>query len=282
MAARFEAFEDGGRTWAVAAGPLRTFGLVERRGDAWSEVVVEEVSPPDGVQFAKVIFDGFLDAGGAFAPYPPVRPSTVVIVDGRFLSIPSPNEIDSGIVTHNQFIYGTEVSSQHGSAADFSIWRSGDGITWEEVDKPEWDGVGLSFAYLTAGHERLMLTLKESADAAQEVWTSLDGTDWEKIEQEWDFTTAAPPVSTDFGWMVTTIGPGHGSTSGPFHLEEFRLLLSADGLEWESVAAPRPSRNYLDFVPSPVDYAAGLFVRRWDYMGPTTHVGRLVEGSLNP
>jgi hypothetical protein len=282
----FEIFHTGLSTWAVTGERSEPVHLLEKKGGTtWVEVPIEVVPPPAGVDLAKVVGDQIMNAG-SFAPYTGATPRTVVVRDGILMTIPSLNGVDSGLVSLDRHVYAVEVSpvtdlgSRYGSHHNVRVqlWRSADeGRTWTELGLDVPGGENLTFGYLTAGHDRLMLTLSRGDE--QEVWTSRDGTAWDLVEQDWDVTAPAPPIPTDFGWIATTVGHGPGAMLGAFEVSKFRLYLSPDGSEWQAVGAPRPSSSVVGFAPMPVDYAAGIFVRQWVSGTTTTHVGMPVAGS---
>ena len=131
-----------------------------------------------------------------------------------------------------------------------------------------------SRAYLSAGHGRLML----SVGAPQELWTSTDGVEWERVDIPWNVVSPwspTPPQSTDFGWMITTFGEPYDD--GLYNPDTFGLFVSFDGLDWEARNAPGPPSGFVAGPPTPLDYQGGLFVRRWNSTVPTVWTGRFAE-----
>jgi len=269
----FEVFEDNGETWATLAPTIGAVRLLQREDGDWVEVPVTVPQPPPGIEFVRADRGAIRVPGGEVFRLNGVPASTVVVRDARFMTVPDPNGNGSGMVALDDVVYGVSVDKQGAAASGFTVWRSEDGTHWAPVDLPDMSPSMLSWAYLTAGHGRLML----SVGAPQEIWTSSDGVEWQRVEGVGDISFPAPPQPTDFGWMITTLGaPWEGS--GLYNPKLFRLLVSPDGLTWKNVnRVPGPPGGYIAGPPSPLTYKAGLFIRHWDFNGLTIWVGRFVE-----
>ena len=188
------------------------------------------------------------------------------------MTVPEPNGTSSGMVALDDSVFGVSLELEGTSPSGFTLWRSDDsGAKWEPVKLPDITPDSLSSAYLTSGHGRLML----SVGAPQQLWTLSDGVQWERVEVPEDFSFPAPPEPTDFGWMIATLGEPYDD--GLYDPHTFRLLVSSDGLNWETMTAPGPTGGLVAGPPSPLDYQGGLFVRQWAFNGPTVWVGRFAE-----
>ncbi len=241
----FEVFEDDGETWATLAPTIGAIRLFHRQGEDWVEVPVTTPQPPTGIEFRHFGVPAY----------------TVVMKGDQLMTVPHPNEIGSGIVALGDALYGAEVGFEGAATSGFTVWRSEDGAEWAPIELPEFSPKGLSWAYLTAGHGRLML----SVGAPQEIWTSSDGVEWQTIESGLGGTSIpTPPLPTDFGWMAVS------------HGEPLNLLVSPDGLNWKGVTVP-PSGGWVCCGPNDLSYRDGLFVRHWDFNELEVRVGKFAE-----
>ena len=268
----FEVFEDDGETWATLAstfGPLRLF--FHRQGGQWVEAPVRVPHPPSGALVKSGLGTITVPGGGGFRRAA-LNDSTVVMIHFRLMTVPEPNGAGSGMVALYDSVYGVSLEPEVTSPSGFTLWRSDDGGgSWEPVELPDITPDVLSWAYLTSGHGRLML----SVGAPQQLWTSSDGVEWERVEMPEDFSFPAPPQPTDFGWMITTLGEPYDD--GLYDPDKFRLLVSSDGLDWEQRNAPGPPSGFVAGPPTPLDYQGDLFVRRWNFTVPTIWTGRFAE-----
>jgi hypothetical protein len=119
----------------------------------------------------------------------------------------------------------------------------------------------LDWAYLTAGHDRLMLTIgvPDGVTTNQLILTSTDGENWDEVELP-AFNVPAVPEATDFGWMIQSLtGPG-----GWFSFSEINLYVSPNGIDWEEEGGRWGAGVGTKIMPVrfPVAYEAGLFARQ--------------------
>ncbi len=275
----FETFDVDGETWATLAPSIGAIRLFHRQGEHWAEVPVTTPQPPPGIELVKANRGAILVNGiprriagetfrGVGAPA-----STVVMQSDQVMTVPDPNGNGSGMVALNNTVYGVSVQLKDGHADGFTVWRSEDGVEWAPVVLPEMSPNRLSWAYLTAGHGRLML----SVGAPQEFWSSPDGVAWQPVEIAGvgGMSGPTPPLPTDFGWMIVN----HGETlsDGQFNLKQFRLLVSPDGLKWQSVAVPRLSGAYICCGRNELTYQDDLFVRYSVVDGFKVRIGKFAD-----
>jgi hypothetical protein len=189
----------------------------------------------------------------------------VVLRDGVPMTVGETSSDGLGMVTAGGVIYGISRNDPKGLIGDgepteFMLWRSEEGAEWSTVDLPAPARGELGWAYLTAGHDRLMLTVgvPEESGFIQVVLTSTDGETWEEVELPMPFTEPAVPQATDFGWMIQNLG---GPEPGAFQTDRVTLLLSSNGTDWVTESSWGGRGNVVAFAPSPVVYEAGLFAR---------------------
>jgi hypothetical protein len=265
--------------------------VLEWEGGEWVQVPATIPTPPEGVRFipdteaVRTIDDG----GPAVAHTTTYisRPTMVVLRDGVPVAVGrlGGDGGGTGIVTAGGVIYGIAKDDQEqpiapGEPAEFTLWRSDDGAEWSTVDLPGPARGELGWAYLTAGHDRLMLSVGVP-DGSQLILTSTDGETWEEVELPMEFTEPALPQATDFGWMIQTLG---GPEPGWFQHDDVTILVSPNGLDWEKIGGRWGARGGITVIPGayPVVYEAGLFARKGDNFfteTPATHVWRIGDAT---
>jgi hypothetical protein len=242
--------------------------VMEWADGAWRDVPFAAVASPDGVRF--VADTDILVPGEGGSTYVS-RPSMVVLRDGSPITVGSPDRASSGMVTLGGVIYGLSHET-----AGHVLWRSTDGVAWERADTPISDSDDPLWAYLTAGHGRLMLTIGlEDGDAiVHRLMTSLDGSTWVEVDIPKTYRHPVVPQATDFGWMMTT--PGLKDEGGLYGPNKFSVLLSDDGLRWANYSGTFDNRTGWSADPNPLVYQSGLFVRG-HFSGVSTEVWRIVS-----
>jgi hypothetical protein len=280
-------FETQGDTFATTRKPVddlgQDFTLYRRLGNQWVEVPFQMPQPPDGVMFTS----DTVPAHPGSEPTNISRPSSVVIRDDGLMTVASPTA-SSGVVLMGQVAYAVSIEGDQGRVRSFRLWQSDDGLEWEEVELdagslPIGDWWDSAYVYLTGGHDRLMLTIGTvEKPSAQEVLTSVDGTNWARVNGAYRDALAVPQA-TDFGWMQTSPGPreGQDDVSPGYDPTAFALFVSGDGEQWEEVPSVPVFRDERGGIapPAPLIYQDGLFLRRehWIFIGQKTYVGKLTD-----
>jgi hypothetical protein len=258
-------FEHDGDTLATIRRPSdeqSELGLLRWDGDRWVEMPFKMPAPPEGVVFAADT-DPVAHAGSQYLQQTYIStPTQVVISDGELMTVARAGK-SSGVVLLGQVAYAVSVDGEQGRVNSLHLWRSMDGLSWEEVpvdfgsavDEGWW---GSAYVYLTGGHARLMLTIGTAHDTdAQVVLTSTDGSNWSPVAGA-DGSALAVPQPTDFGWMQMTLGPMYES-DGWYNPRSLGVRISDDGDEWERLTIPG-HRWSGGGPPLPVSYRGGLFV----------------------
>ena len=149
-----------------------------------------------------------------------VDPDTVFISTdgGAFQEIGLPSPIAGG-----RFGERRQIASLNGDLLalleDGELWRSPDGRSWTQIEP---SGVDLSpDAMLLGGNDRIFLV-------ADRAWTSTDGETWEVSDGLFDEGSLRIDRAP-FGWMAVEGGPFGSPVT---------LLVSPDGLGWQTVDAP--------------------------------------------
>lgn len=261
-------FEVNGETWAMVSEDGEAPGwLLHRQGYEWAEAEFTALEAPDGLGFV-----GGIRGVSLLNPHADdALNTTVVIHDDAMMTVSVPDSNATEMVMMGSVIYALSVHSVVGISHELQLWRSSDGVEWSRVAGPRLQDEKWTSVHLTSGHGRLMLSLGSNRDPrSQTIWTTDDGEVWDQLDV---FLGAepgadvgrgggidpAPAQSTEFGWMVTSLGERW--SSGLYDPDNFRLLISADGLEWEKVSVPGKPGGLVAGPPLPLAYMAGLFVR---------------------
>ncbi len=202
--------------------------------------------------------------------------TSAVLSDRHWITVPHPSWGNAQMVVSGDYVYAFSLDETQ-TTDGLRLWRTEyDGQQWHNLTKPDLAPGGMQWVALTAGHDRVMLTVGEGSEdeATQVVWTTTDGEHWEQVDVGVAFDTPAPPQPTEFGWMMTTIGDAR---YGSWEMAQFRLLLSADGFEWENAMVPGKPPGLVGGPPLPVTYQAGLFFRDLSYIRDYSLVGRLID-----
>ncbi|HEY7564884.1 MAG TPA: hypothetical protein VIA81_08170 [Acidimicrobiia bacterium] len=249
-------FEIDGETWATVSrleptpGPIR---LLKREAGEWVEVRFDHVRPPEGVTFVG-------ETNRLLPNFPRTEYTSVVVHDGELLMIRKPDSSGDDMVLLGSEIFALSVADEPGGPRVI-LWRSGDGLDWHETDLPDIDTNG--DMALGAGGGRLMLTARVPVGTSmgQVVMTSDDGRNWVPA-QGLPETTFRPifPQPSDFGWVASDAGTPW-SSSGLYNPKLFRILISADGVDWEQVRPPGAPGGLIAGALIPVTHEAGLWVR---------------------
>jgi hypothetical protein len=249
----YAVFDSNDSTWLMVreAGGGDDGTMFRRVGDRWVEEPWTPIAPPSGVSLAAA------DQVGLYTPSPVNRflNTTVAQLDGTMTTVPYRGTAQ--MVAMGGFAYA--ISLDGPSTDGVEIWRSSGGGDWETIAKPDLPMGEVLWTALTAGHDRLMLTVATILEGAtsQAVWTTSDGEQWEALDVAAGVDAPAVPQPTEFGWLLTTPG---SNDSGLWEWGRFRAWLSSDGLTWENVTVP--GRNGGGGGPAyPLTYQAGLFLR---------------------
>jgi hypothetical protein len=236
--------------------------------DGWVEVPVTLPTPPEGINLIAHTDHGFI---------PPFigRPTTVVLRDGSPLTVGNPGR-SSGMVEMGGLIYGLS----HDEGSGYRLWSSVDGTSWAAIDLPSSVAGHPEWAFLSGGHDRLMLTIggEGDHDATRAVFTSTDATTWDQLDLPVDFGHPVIPEATDFGWMM--MSPGEPYDSGLWNPEPITVLLSVDGENWVDESDRFYRGTGVVGAPAfPLVYEAGLFARRSVRLpsDEETHVWRVTD-----
>jgi hypothetical protein len=244
--------QSGTETYATTldneGGILRVLKWVDGE---WVEMPVTYPTPPEDVTFIPAMYIG--------------RPTMAVLQDGLPVTVGRPLG-SGGTVTAGGVIFGIALKDpervrEPGEDPEYVLWRSDDGVEWSTVDMPDPARGELDWAYLTAGHDRLMLTIgvPDGVTTNQLILTSTDGENWDEVELP-AFNVPAVPEATDFGWMIQSLtGPG-----GWFSFSEINLYVSPNGIDWEEEGGRWGAGVGTKIMPVrfPVAYEAGLFARQ--------------------
>jgi hypothetical protein len=268
-------FDIDGQTWATV-GPVepssRSTILLKREANSWVEAPFEYLQTPEGVTFVDLA-----ESTRVLQPVPTYF-TTVVSHDGRLMMIRKPDS--SG---HEMVLLGSEayaLSANDAPSGGFDLWRSSDGADWSLVDLPPELTGEFGWAHLSAGHGRLMLSVRHKMDVAGALlWTTEDGQTW--VEAEMPNSEVLGPVlprPTANGWAMYNLG--EPNSEGWYDQRRSDLLVSADGVVWERVPyIPQPFRNSNGpSVPIiPIVYEAGLMVRDLNGFRDHSLVGKVNE-----
>jgi hypothetical protein len=107
------------------------------------------------------------------------------------------------------------------SATDVNLWRTDDGLDWEQIDLPALSAGPIERADLAQGDGQLLMKVQEMGGGGS-LWHSTDGVGWDRVA-----TPIAPGhevMWTDLGWVLHD---GFGPDA-----------FSADGRVWESLDMP--------------------------------------------
>jgi hypothetical protein len=265
-------YQDEGSLYATHStrGSLRVF---EWADDGWSEIEVEVPTGPGGLSLVADTDD--VRAGTSVWPTFVSGPTMVVLRDGHPVNVGRNGRGGAGMVAAGGAIYAVSFDE----SASHRLWRSIDGVDWEEFDTGLIEDPDLAWVFLTGGHDRLMLTVGRPVQGGheQEVWTSTDGMSWDEVDLPVSFDYPVVPQVTDFGWMMTK--PGRiWDSSGLWNPKPASLLISGDGLEWSDLTGQVtiPVGRLIATAPFPYRYEAGLLTREHP-SGAGTSVWRILD-----
>jgi hypothetical protein len=123
------------------------------------------------------------------------------------------------------------------------IWRSADGIQWEQVvESAPW--VGRAFhVVVVLGDQMLLLAGETQTDFLRDVWSSKDGVEWTQLLAEAPWALREFPETVVFQdklWLLGGNLEGLGLTTD--------IWTTADGTNWQLETAEAPWGPRHDFV----------------------------------
>ncbi|HEU0099773.1 MAG TPA: hypothetical protein VFQ67_13495 [Allosphingosinicella sp.] len=129
------------------------------------------------------------------------------------------------------------LGGQDAKGAKAAVWRSSDGLAWEEMRKPPW--TARAGAKATVFRDRLLLIGGGEIDGPplNDVWSTADGVEWRR--ESAGIADSAPTgySAVAFDGKLWLVG---ANRSGAFTSE---MLVSDDGRRWRPVGAPWSPRG---------------------------------------
>jgi len=162
--------------------------------------------------------------------------------------------------------------SGHNGIFYSDLWRSFDGVYWEEIPSPARSEDSPYATYPSIGTFDGDLWLITTKDKRRTLWRTSDGTQWSMVAEDLPFASREGTILLDFHGKLLLMG-------GISYLETFQeAWASPDGVTWECLSTTVP--YYEDSAVAIHNDTLFLFQRSWGPYTPSGVIFRSTDGII--